>query len=64
MLLLSFTLEGYEPDVAGVKHSQNYFCNKSGAIVSSLDFWPPQKNTKIVMSVLVQNTTLQQTTAL
>lgn len=29
-------LEGYEPDDAGIKHSQNYCCNESGAIVLTL----------------------------
>lgn len=52
-------MEGYEPDDAGLKHSQKYFCNENGAIVSTLDFGRPtnQENTTIVMSVLLQNKT-------
>lgn len=42
-MLLRSTLEGYEPDGAGVEHGQNNCCNESGAIVSTLDFWPTNK---------------------
>lgn len=42
--------EGYEPDDAGVKHSQNYFCNEDGAVVLTL-FLAPWKY-KDVRSIL------------
>lgn len=38
-VLVRNTLEGYEPDGAGVKHSQNNCCDESAAIVSTLDIW-------------------------
>lgn len=38
-VLVRNTLEGYEPDGAGVKHSQNNCCDESAAVVSTLDIW-------------------------
>lgn len=46
LVQLRNTLEGYEPDGAGVKHSQNYCCDEGGAIVSTLDFCFPSEKKK------------------
>lgn len=49
LVLLRWTLEGYEPDDAGVKHSQNYFCNENRAVVLALYFGPTTSRESIKM---------------
>lgn len=63
LVQLRNTLEGYEPDGAGVKHSQNYCCDEGGAIVSTLDFCFPSEKKKIVMSRLRHKKKYNMTTA-
>lgn len=41
LTLLRCIQEGYEPDDAGVKYSQNNFCNENRAVVLAL-FFPPR----------------------
>lgn len=41
-MIMRSTLEGYEPDADGVKHSQNNCCNESWAIVLTLRYMNTQ----------------------
>lgn len=49
-VLLRRAVEGYKPYGAGVKQSQNYFCNENGAVVSTLEFRPRRVNISSVVS--------------
>lgn len=50
-------MEGYEPYGAGVKQSQNNFCNENRAMVSTLDFRSRHVNVKSFMSLGLGNLT-------